>query len=141
MCYNIGNGVEIGEDSRLQRRSSGATIQDGETLKIPRKIIENMVKEVSKDIKIHVVKTLTKCKLNGKIFIYLVGGFSNSRIVREDIKTLENVDTYWPQESELAVMRGAVIFGWKPGHRAHLAGRHPESLPWKAVFQGLLVAE
>lgn len=93
--------------------SRGAYIQGGETLKIPGGVITDLTKEMSTKIKRHTEKLLKEEEIRGLDFVNMVGGFSNSSIVRDDVQSLIS-DIHWPEYSELAVLRGAVIVGWNP---------------------------
>ncbi|XP_057299299.1 heat shock 70 kDa protein 12A-like [Hydractinia symbiolongicarpus] len=125
--------------------SGGAHIQGGETLKIPRGVITDLIKEMSTKIKRHTEKLLKNEEIRGLDFVNMVGGFSNSSIVRDDIQSLIS-DIHWPEYSELAVLRGAVIAGWNPDlissrrslqtygiqtNRDFVKEKHPERLKYK----------
>ncbi|XP_057299310.1 heat shock 70 kDa protein 12B-like isoform X2 [Hydractinia symbiolongicarpus] len=102
---------DIGQGCSDLNNSKGAFIQGGETLKIPRKVVTDLIKEMSSKIKRHTEKLLEKAELRDLDFVNMVGGFSNSSIVREDVQSLIS-DIHWPENSELAVLKGAVMTGW-----------------------------
>jgi len=85
-------------------------------LQIPRSVISEMIERVSKSISAH-TDFLMKQTGNDKLdFIVMVGGFSNSPIVVKEVKDLVRgtLPVIVPENAELCVVQGAVIFGWKP---------------------------
>lgn len=92
----------------------GTTLHGKSRIKIPKSIIMEMMAKVSNKIRDHLKALIND--LDGLDFIMAVGGFSNSSIVLESIKDVvgEAMPVVRPEEAELAVVKGAVIFGWKP---------------------------
>ena len=84
-------------------------------LEIPRTVISEMIEQVAKNISSH-TSFLMKLKENENLdFIFMVGGFSNSPIVVKEIRDLVSpLPVIVPENAELSVVQGAVMFGWKP---------------------------
>lgn len=93
----------------------GATLR-GARLQIPKKVIAEMIENVSKSISSHARFLMQQTSDEGLDFIMMVGGFSNSPIVVDEVKKVvgDCMPVIVPEEAHLAVLRGAVIFGWKP---------------------------
>lgn len=95
----------------------GAEIK-GSRLRIPRNVIEEMISRAVINVSDYVESLLLKPELNGIVeYIVLVGGFSNSLILVKKIKDLaerNQLSVVVPEEAHLSVVRGAVMFGWKP---------------------------
>lgn len=63
----------------------------------------------------HTKRLLVKPEVKGTKVFLLVGGFSQSNIVHEAVKdALPDANIIVPPEAELAVLKGAVIFGHSP---------------------------
>lgn len=94
----------------------GASLRGKNRLQIPKGVITEMIQNVSKSIRTHTDNLLQKSNIQDANFIMMVGGFSNAKIVVEDIKNLigGRIPVIVPEEAELSVVKGAVIFGWKP---------------------------
>lgn len=94
----------------------GASLRGPNRLKIPKNVISEMIQNVSKSIRAHADELLKKTDIQDSNFIMMVGGFSNSQIVVDDIRDLiaGRIPVIAPEEAELSVVKGAVIFGWKP---------------------------
>ena len=86
-------------------------------LKIPKTVIFDMIKKVAKSISSHAIDLLGKQENKNIDFILMVGGFSNSPIVVQEVKdrvSSLSLPVIVPENPELAVVQGAVMFGWKP---------------------------
>ena len=85
-------------------------------LQVPKDVIAKMIEQVANSIKSHTGFLLTENQKEKLDFIMMVGGFSNSPIVIKAIKDLvgDEMPVIVPENAELAVVQGAVIFGWKP---------------------------
>ena len=94
-------------------KTRGASL-DRFKLQIPRIVILEMIEEVAKSISAHTTFLLNQVENLG--FIVMVGGFSNSPIVIQEIK--DQVPSFLPvivpENPELCVVKGAVMFGWTP---------------------------
>jgi len=84
-------------------------------LKINQGIIENMILGVTFLIKEEIKKISNTNPYRKLDYVILAGGFSNSSIVLNDIqKFFDKVPVVRPEEAELTVLRGAVLYGLKP---------------------------
>lgn len=110
-------GVNLVEAFRNNISSRGASMRGSSRLQIPRRNITEMIENVSKTVKGHASFLLQQPEVRGLDFINMVGGFSNSKILVDQIKSLVGrIPVIVPEEAELAVVKGAVIFGWKPNY-------------------------
>ena len=91
----------------------GATL-NRHRLQIPKSLIAEMIKKVAKSISLHTADLLRKQENANLDFIVMVGGFSNSPIVVQDVKDQVSIPVIVPENPELSVVQGAVMFGWKP---------------------------
>ena len=90
----------------------GARLDDT-ILNIPKGLIYTMFEEVCNDIAEHVTGLLHREEIKDIDSIIMVGGFSNASILSEKIKSISgNVPVIIPEEAELAVLKGATLFGW-----------------------------
>ena len=101
------------ERNKISNRR-GATLRRRTRLQIPSIVLMNMIETVSVDIKLHVEELIANldCDLS---FVIMVGGFSNSPVLKEEVKSaVKNVPVIIPEDAELSVVKGAVFFGWNP---------------------------
>ena len=70
------------------------------------KVINNMIS--------HVVRLLRNHKLTGCKYIFMVGGLSGNSYVQDQVKENLNIPVLSPTETQLAVLKGAVLFGHSP---------------------------
>ena len=113
--YEKHNGISLQEAFRLKKvkNPQGAMSRQKTVLEIPKTVVLEWIKSISKDIMNHVDDLLNN--LNGNIsFIIMVGGFSNSPILQDDVSSVRDIDVIVPEEAELSVVKGAVLFGWNP---------------------------
>ena len=93
----------------------GATL-NRHKLQIPKTVISEMIKQVAKSISSHATFLLQQKENQNLDFIVMIGGFSNSPIVVQEVK--DQVSSFLPvivpENAELSVVQGAVMFGWKP---------------------------
>ena len=90
----------------------GATLDDT-ILNIPKGLIFTMFEEVCNDIAKHVTGLLHREEIKDINSIIMVGGFSNASILSDKIKSISgNTPVIVPEEAELAVLKGATLFGW-----------------------------
>ena len=83
-------------------------------LQIPKTVITDMLKDVAIYIGDHVFSLLETKDMQDLKFINMVGGFSNSSVLVRQIKgVITRIPVVVPEEPELAVLKGAVMFGWK----------------------------
>ena len=84
-------------------------------LQIPRTVISKMIEQVAKNISAHTNFLMTLKENENLDFIFMVGGFSNSPIVVKEIRDLVSpLPVIVPENAEVSVVQGAVMFGWKP---------------------------
>ena len=70
---------------------------------------------MAKSISSHTTELLGKRENKNLIdFIVMVGGFSKSPIVVQEVKDNVSIPVIVPESPELSVVQGAVMFGWKP---------------------------
>jgi len=94
---------------------NGIQLKKGGRLIISKAIINSMVSTVANEIKDHITNILKEVDLENLDAILMVGGFSNSKIIFEEMKKLvrNRVPLIVPENTELCVVKGAVLFGWK----------------------------
>jgi len=86
-------------------------MQGEHRLKIDKLIIENMLREVFRLVKNEIQALLDKSEINLD-YVILVGGFSNSSVILKEMEDHFNpIPVVRPHEAELAVLRGAVLYG------------------------------
>ena len=84
-------------------------------LQVPRSVISEMIERVAKSISAHTSFLMKQNECDNLDFIVMVGGFSNSPIVVKEIKDLVGIlPVIVPENAELSVVQGAVMFGWRP---------------------------
>lgn len=84
----------------------------GDKLVFEPPILDDIFKSVLEKITNNIQTIMKETNLKGLKTILLVGGFSNSDIVQNIVKkTFPNLKVIIPDESELAVLKGAVIYG------------------------------
>ena len=87
------------------------------TIVIQYKTAKQMFSQMLGHITTHVKALLKDPKLATCMYIFMVGGFSESRLLQDQIKrNFEKNDTkvLIPSEAQLAVLKGAVLFGHFP---------------------------
>ena len=108
MNVNMNNAFKNGSTE-----TRGATL-NRHKLQIPKSVISDMIKQVAESISSHAVSLLKKKEIKSLEFILMVGGFSNSPIVVQGVKDSTSLEVIVPENPELSVVQGAVMFGWKP---------------------------
>jgi len=100
LSNNVKEGVELKKNGRLVISTS---------------IIKDMIRKVACSIRNHVAGILSEIDITSLDAILIVGGFSNSAIVLEEMGKLVNdqVPIIVPGDGELSIVKGAVLFGWK----------------------------
>ena len=93
----------------------GVRLKKNGHLVISTNILTEMIAKVAHQIGEHIIKLLQEVELKGLDAILLVGGFVNSPIIVEEMRNLvgEKIRLIVPENSELCVVKGAVLFGWK----------------------------
>ncbi|KAH3831105.1 heat shock 70 kDa protein 12A-like [Dreissena polymorpha] len=78
-------------------------------------IFKSFFKECIDKIVHHIRDLLSKPEVNGTSMLLMVGGFSESEMMQDAItNAFKNCRVIIPDEAELCVMKGAVIFGHRP---------------------------
>jgi len=109
--------MDVNLSSAFQNNASKrGAILNRHRLQVPKTVIAEMIEQVAKSIKSHTSFLLNENEKEKLDFIMMVGGFSNSPIVIQAIKDLvgSSLPVIVPENAELSVVQGAVIFGWKP---------------------------
>lgn len=95
--------------SRIDNYGSDIRIE-GELLIIPPKVIKEMITDVCTSI----LQYFGGLRLPDVDAILMVGGFSNSNILQKMIKeNFREIPVNIPDNGQLCVVKGAVMFGWK----------------------------
>jgi len=103
-------------DSVTEDIKGGAELKKSGRLVIPfNPIISEIITTVSLKIKSHMSPMIKELRNNNLHAVLLVGGFSNSQIIIDEMKVLfeDEICVIVPENSELCVVKGAVMFGWK----------------------------
>lgn len=78
-------------------------------------LLEGMFNISSENIVRHVKELFTKKEMQGINTLILVGGFSESALIAKDMRAVfPNKEIIIPQDSSLAVLKGAVLYGHNP---------------------------
>jgi hypothetical protein len=86
-------------------------------MRIDTNLIIDMFKQASERIIEIISDVLKKMKGSNLKMIVLVGGFSGCKIIQDNIKSFfPSYRVIVPEEAELAVLKGAVLFGHKPDY-------------------------
>jgi len=94
-------------------------------MRIDSKLIIDMFKQASERIIELISDVLKKTKGSNLKMIVLVGGFSSCKIIQDNIKSVfPNYRVIVPEDTELAVLKGAVLFGHKPDYIAARIARY-----------------
>ena len=110
MCCEIENAFY----NRSNNKIKGAKLENLKLI-FPRIVIVEMVKNVAKKIREHTNFLLKQTGNEKTDLILMVGGFSKSKIVIEEIKNhYFDTTVAFPENPEISVVKGAVIFGWNP---------------------------
>ena len=84
-----------------------------------------MFKRASQRIIELISGVLKKMKGSNRKMIVLVDGFSGCKIIQDNIKSFyPNHSVIVPEDAELAVLKGAVLFGHKPDYIAARIARY-----------------
>jgi molecular chaperone DnaK (HSP70) len=86
-------------------------------MRIDTNLIIDMFKQASERIIELISDVLKKMKGSNLKMIVLVGGFSGCKIIQDNIKSFfPNYRVIVPEDAEIAVLKGAVLFGHKPDY-------------------------
>ncbi|XP_052814112.1 heat shock 70 kDa protein 12A-like [Mya arenaria] len=93
--------------------------------------------EFSLDGITHTFRTiLQSCETDNLVTVLLVGGYAESQFVREKIKTaFPNLSVMLPSDSRLAVLKGAVMMGYKPRDIVERRARYTYGFGCNDVFK------
>ncbi|XP_060570470.1 heat shock 70 kDa protein 12B-like [Ruditapes philippinarum] len=81
-------------------------------LRIDCEVFKEFFEPTVRKIISHVENILTECSVDGCAAILMVGGFSESSVLQKNVKsTFKDLKVIIPFEANLAVLKGAVIFG------------------------------
>ena len=87
----------------------------GDKLRIDASVVKDFFTEAVESILDHVERLLSDSKLNGCSAILMVGGFSDSPMLREQLENEhKKMRIIVPEDAGLAVLKGAVIYGHNP---------------------------
>ena len=87
----------------------------GDKMRIEASVVQAFFAEAVESILDHVERLLTDSKLKGCSAILMVGGFSDSPMLQEQLRQEhKKFRIIVPEEAGLAVLKGAVIFGHNP---------------------------
>ena len=90
----------------------GAKLEGSRLLDIPKSVINEMLQDVCDDVRKVVWNILHLQCAKDIDFIIMVGGFSNLDILKKKIESLrKGLPVMVPEEAELAVLKGAVLYG------------------------------
>ena len=104
-------------DDKRAKINFAISVTGDNRLKFHRKMIVEMIQEQAEAIA-HKTKDVLKNVLNiNTCTIVMAGGFSKSRILQEHVQSLfpDTTSFIVLEDSDLSVMKGAVIFGHDPG--------------------------
>ncbi|XP_064601145.1 LOW QUALITY PROTEIN: heat shock 70 kDa protein 12B-like [Liolophura sinensis] len=88
----------------------------GDKMRISGKVMQSLMKPTIQKISTHVETLMADPKCRGISHILLVGGFSESPLLQEEFrKNFRSVNVVTPLDAVLSVVKGAVIFGHRPG--------------------------
>ncbi|XP_064601153.1 heat shock 70 kDa protein 12B-like [Liolophura sinensis] len=88
----------------------------GDKMRISGKVMQSLMKPTIQKIITHVETLMADPKCRGISHILLVGGFSESPLLQEEFrKNFRSVTVVTPLDAVLSVVKGAVIFGHRPG--------------------------
>ncbi|XP_060570465.1 heat shock 70 kDa protein 12A-like [Ruditapes philippinarum] len=84
-------------------------------LRLDSDIFNEFFEPTVREINSYVDNLLTESSVDGCAAILMVGGFSESSVLQKYVKsTFKHLQVIVPNEADLAVLKGAVIFGHKP---------------------------
>lgn len=88
----------------------------GDRIMLQEEIVEEFFKNILKNIVDYIVRILQDPKCSDIKMILMVGGFSESPLVRKTIRAKfeKNMRVIVPQDAGMSVLKGAVLFGHAP---------------------------
>jgi len=98
---------------KMSKNHQDIKIDEKGRLLLPVSFIIDKMREVAKKIASYIENSILSEIENDVDAVLLVGGFANSRIVIEEMRRVFGDDkVIVPENSELCVVKGAVLFGW-----------------------------
>ncbi|XP_060572365.1 heat shock 70 kDa protein 12B-like, partial [Ruditapes philippinarum] len=111
---NVFKKTNVRELIRQSRFESKVRLFGGK-LRIDCDVFNEFFEPTVRKIISHVENILTESSVDGCAAILMVGGFSGSLVLQENVKsTFKDLNVIIPVDTELAVVKGAVIFGHQP---------------------------
>lgn len=97
--------------------SSNVTLKNGEYLALSSRMMKKLFEPTVELIKDHLKNLLQQPKLSKVKIMLLVGGFADSALLQQGIKSAFSgrIKVLVPNNPSIAVVQGAVLFGKKPG--------------------------
>lgn len=129
-------GMEAGDFVAKSSLSNKVTLVK-DKLRFQAYVLTDLFTKQCKSIIDHVDDLVSKPDLNGVKTIVMVGGFSESPILQQKMKSAfksKGISTIVPREAGLAVLKGAVIYGHSPDSIAERVCRYTygnEVFPYK----------
>ncbi|XP_053389098.1 heat shock 70 kDa protein 12B-like [Mercenaria mercenaria] len=103
------------ETSIRESKYYGKITWFGDKLRIEHDVLNGLFKPCCDNIVRHISHLLENAAVKGTSVFMMVGGFSNCQIVQNAIKrAFPSVKVIIPELAQLAVLKGAVIFGHRP---------------------------
>ena len=108
-------------------------------MRIDTNLIIDMFKQASERIIELISDVLKKMKRSSLKMIVLVGGFSGCKIIQANIKTsFPSYHVIVPEDAELAVLKGAVLFGHKPDYIVARIARYTYGVRCRTDFNPVI---
>ena len=112
--YKQVHGKEISLRTK-ETKYADSLIWKGDKMRMKKELFQSFFKPSCDEIVNHVRKLLADHKVEGTNIILMVGGFSESEIVQNAVRSaFPEYRIVIPQEAGLAVLKGAVLFGHDP---------------------------
>ena len=101
--------------SKIPEEFKNSVVYNSYKLKVDVEVIKSFFKPIADDIISHMKDIISKPECQNVKNILMVGGFSESSMINEAVETaFPDCRMVVPYESELVVLKGAVIYGHKP---------------------------
>ena len=116
--------------------SKFVTPEKGHKLRIKAAIMKNLFSVATDNITKHISDLLKMDVVKGVKTIIMVGGLSESNIVHETVKqSFPNLNVVVPPDAVLTVLKGAVVFGYKPTAITERISRYTYGICTNRPFQ------
>ena len=150
--FVLGKGSDINAVIKKHYSLEDIKVKQNHSLCLEAKVMKELFDPVLDQINKHLSNLFAKETLSGVKYVFLVGGFAESVLLQESIKTHfgHSFRIIVPHHASVAVVQGAVMFGQNPevfqsrvmtasygirAHRLFLDGLHPKSK--KKVVNGI----